>query len=532
MDDDADGVETAVGEPPTDDDAAALSPPVPVRSVVRGVLVTAAGLTAGNVTATLLGVRTPVHAVGARVIDLAPASVREWAIDTLGTADKPALQTGVVVVVLLVGVVAAHLALTRRAIGFVVVAAFALAGMLASRTELDGATAWLPALGAGVAAAVALALLTPTPLQQQRRASGQDPWWFDRRAFLERAAAVGAAALVAQGLATLTGRARTKEVAEAAELLDLPRPVEPGPVVGPDASVGRGVGPYLTPNDRFYRVDTALSVPAVDLDDWRLRVDGMVDREVELTFEELLDLGVVERVVTLCCVSNEVGGPLVGNARWLGVPLTRVLDLAGVKPEASQLASESADGWTCGFPTELARDGRDALVAVGMNGDPLPLEHGFPARLVVPGLYGYVSATKWLSRITLTTMEDFDGYWIPRGWAKEAPVKTQSRIDVPRRGASIDAGSQVIAGVAWAQHRGIERVEVRVDDGPWLEAHLGDEVSVDAWRQWWVEWNATKGEHRLQVRATDGDGVTQTERRARTVPDGATGWHELDVEVG
>ncbi len=501
--------------------------------MLRGVLVAAAGLSVGDLTATLMGVRTPVHAVGARVIDLAPASLREWAIGNLGTADKPALQAGVVVVVLVVGVIAAHVALARRAVGFALVAVFALAGMLAARTALDGATAWVPALAAGVAAALALVLLTPTALQQQRRPVGsREPWWFDRRAFLERAAAVGAAALVAQGLAQLSGRARANEVAQAAELLDLPKAVDPGPPVTRGAGVGRGVGPYLTPNDRFYRIDTALSVPSVRLDDWRLRVDGMVDREVELTFEELLDLGVVERVITLCCVSNEVGGPLVGNARWLGVPLPRVLDLAGVHPGSTQLASESADGWTCGFPTELAVDGRDALVAVGMNGDPLPIEHGFPARLVVPGLYGYVSATKWLTRITLTTMEDFDGYWIPRGWAKEAPVKTQSRIDVPRRGASLDAGRQVVAGVAWAQHRGIEQVEVRVDDGPWREAELGDEVSVDAWRQWWIEWDATPGDHRLQVRATDGDGATQTERRARPVPDGATGWHELDVTVG
>jgi DMSO/TMAO reductase YedYZ molybdopterin-dependent catalytic subunit len=256
----------------------------------------------------------------------------------------------------------------------------------------------------------------------------------------------------------------------------------------------------------------------------------MVETPLELTYLDLLEMPQVEKVITLCCVSNEVGGRYVGNAVWRGVPLADVLALSGVSSGAEQVFSTSLDGWTCGFPVEAALDGRDALIALAMNDELLPLEHGFPARLVVPGLYGYVSATKWLESIELTTW-DREGYWLPRGWARLAPVKTQSRIDVPRPGAEITAGPQAIAGVAWAQHRGIDRVEVSVDGGEWREARLGTDVSVDAWRQWVVEWDATPGDHEIRVRATDGDGETQTEERTPVAPDGATGWHTIRVTV-
>ena len=257
---------------------------------------------------------------------------------------------------------------------------------------------------------------------------------------------------------------------------------------------------------------------------------GHVDRPAEWTFDQLVELGLEEHWTTLCCVSNEVGGQLIGNALWSGVPLDRLLTEVGVQLPATQIVGRSADGWTAGFPTEAAFDGRAAMVAVAMNGDPLPVEHGFPARLVVPGLYGYVSATKWLSEIELTTWEGFDGYWVPRGWSKRGPVKTQSRIDVPKPG-SISRGPQAVAGVAWAQGRGIERVEVQVDDGPWEQARLGAVPNVDTWRQWVFEWDAPPGSHVLQVRSTDATGETQTDQRQPVMPDGATGYHRVLVQV-
>jgi DMSO/TMAO reductase YedYZ molybdopterin-dependent catalytic subunit len=301
----------------------------------------------------------------------------------------------------------------------------------------------------------------------------------------------------------------------------------------PGAAFGdvRGLTRLFTPNRSFYRIDTALVVPSVDLDRWRLRVRGMVDRPFELTYAELSSMPQVEADITLSCVSNEIGGSLVGNARWQGVPLADVLARAGVQPGATQLVGRSVDGWTGGFPTELATDGRAALVALGMNGEPLPLAHGFPARLVVPGLFGYVSATKWLRDIELTTWEGFDGYWVPRGWDKLGPINVQSRIDVPRHNQRLPVGRRAVAGVAWAPTRGIARVEVSIDGGPWNEATLADELSTDTWRQWRYAWNATPGTHRIAVRATDGAGEIQVAERRRPRPAGATGHHTVVVKV-
>jgi DMSO/TMAO reductase YedYZ molybdopterin-dependent catalytic subunit len=293
-----------------------------------------------------------------------------------------------------------------------------------------------------------------------------------------------------------------------------------------------GLTPLVTPNNEFYLIDTALVKPRVDPGTWSMRIHGMVDRELTLTYQDLLDRADIVAPVTLSCVSNEVGGDLVGNAVWQGVPLAELLEEAGVRPGATQVASRSVDGWSCGFPTEAVWDGRTALVAIAMNGEPLPVDHGFPARLVVSGLYGYVSATKWLSEIELTTMEDFSGYWIPRGWSKLGPVKTQSRIDTPRRGGRVTAGSPVaVAGVAWAPDTGISNVEVQIDDGDWQTAELGESLGSDAWRQWLVSWTPTAGSHRLRVRATDESGYTQTSEEAAPAPDGATGWHEVTVEA-
>ena len=297
-----------------------------------------------------------------------------------------------------------------------------------------------------------------------------------------------------------------------------------------DGEVG-GISPIITPNNDFYLIDTAISKPVVRADTWRLQVTGMVDNPYTLNFDELLAMGLVEEAVTLSCVSNAVGGNLVGNAVWRGVPLRSILDRAGVQRGATQIVGRSVDNWNSGFPTALAYDGRIALVAVSMNGEPLPRDHGFPVRLVVSGLYGYVSATKWLEEIRLTTWEGFDSYWVPRGWAKEGPIKTQSRIDVPRRGSRIQAGRVAVAGVAWAPSRSIERVEVQIDNGPWVKAELSLNMSINSWRQWLYVWDAKRGNHQIRVRATDGAGRTQTSQRTPPAPNGASGWHTISVSV-
>ena len=294
------------------------------------------------------------------------------------------------------------------------------------------------------------------------------------------------------------------------------------------------ISPLITPNTDFYLIDTALQKPAIQAEDWSLSVQGMVDNPATYSFAELLDgrFSFIQEAVTLSCVSNRVGGRLVGNAVWEGVPLSEVLDASGIQAGADQISGRSVDDWASGFPTELAYDGRVAMIAVTMNGEPLPVKHGFPARLVIAGLYGYVSATKWLSEINLTTWEGFDSYWVPRGWAKEGPIKTQSRIDVPRDRAEVPVGDMVaIAGVAWAPNKSIDKVEVQVGDNPWVEAELSAELSTNSWRQWVYYWEATPGEHLIQVRATDGTGYTQTSDRRPPAPDGATGWHMRTVRA-
>ncbi|MFI2385450.1 molybdopterin-dependent oxidoreductase [Micromonospora sediminicola] len=351
-----------------------------------------------------------------------------------------------------------------------------------------------------------------------------------RRRFLRGVGLLtGAAAVAGLGGHWLAGR---RGVSAAREAVTLPAPATPAPPVpaGADLSLPR-LAPYVTPNREFYRIDTALVVPQVDPVTWRLRIHGRVRNPIELSFDDLLARPMVERYVTLACVSNEVGGDLIGNARWLGVPIKELLDEADPEEGADQVVGRAVDGWTCGTPTSVLRDGRDALLAVGMNGEPLPVQHGFPVRMVVPGLYGYVSACKWVTELELTSFADFDAYWVPRGWSAQGPVKTQSRIDTPRARSRPAAGPVTVAGVAWAQHRGVRRVEVRVDDGPWREATLAPAVSTDTWVQWSWRWDATPGEHTLQVRATDAAGETQPERRSPVAPDGATGWHTVTVTV-
>ncbi len=484
-------------------------------SRLAGVVAGGLALAVGSAAAALTGVVSPIDAVGSEVIDRAPRWLKEFAIRWFGTDDKLALRIGIVVILGLIATGVGPHPRGRR-IAFV---SLGLLGAIASvhrPNETLGAA--VPSLlGAAVGYAVLRRWLLPRPLEVPSPSVAPLGW--DRRRFIAGTASATAVAAVAGA------------VARRAEQQPAPPPVDlASTVTVPDAATVSPVTPFLTPNADYYRIDTALSFPRVDLRRWKCTVDGLVERPFSFTYSDLLDMPRIERVITLCCVSNEVGGEYVGNAVWQGVALRDVLDHAGVKPEAEQVFSTSLDGWTCGFPVDAAFDGRDALIALGMNGEPLPLEHGFPARLVVPGLYGYVSATKWLSRIELTTWGR-EGYWVPRGWSQQAPVKTQSRIDVPRDGQQLSVGTQKIAGVAWAQHRGIEAVEVSVDGGPWTAARMALDVSDDAWRQWVVDWTATPGSHTIAVRATDKGGATQTPERTPVAPDGATGHHTISVTV-
>ncbi|MGH3317717.1 MAG: molybdopterin-dependent oxidoreductase, partial [Nocardioidaceae bacterium] len=327
-----------------------------------------------------------------------------------------------------------------------------------------------------------------------------------------------------QALATTASQSRAG--------VSVPRPNSAAPPLPTGATFDiDGLTPHLSTNRDFYRVDTALVVPNVPVDTWRLRVHGMVERPLELTFPALLSRRLVERRITLTCVSNPVGGDLMDTTTWIGVPLADLLAEAGVRAGADAVKSTSADDMTIGTPLSALTDGRDALVAVAMGGEPLPLEHGFPARMVVPGLYGYVSATKWLVDLEVTRFADFRAYWTDRGYAAQAPIKTSSRIDVPRSFAQLAAGPVTVAGLAWSQHRGIDSVEVRADDGPWQQATLAVQDNRDTWRQWRWTWDATPGTHQLQVRATDRTGRTQTPVREPIAPNGATGWHNVTVIV-
>ncbi len=354
---------------------------------------------------------------------------------------------------------------------------------------------------------------------------------FNRRGLLVGAAGGVVAAGASAALGRMLSAGREAETARVA--VSLPRPARAaGPLpAGVDFRIP-GLSPFVTSNRDFYRVDTALLVPRVEPREWTLRIHGLVDRPVELTYADLLRRPLMEADVTLTCVSNEVGGPYVGNARWLGVRMADVLREAGIRSEADMLLSTSHDGWTCGTPVDVVMDGRNALFAIAMNGEPLPLDHGFPVRQVVPGLYGYVSATKWVVDIKVTRFDQDEAYWTPRGWAARAPIKTQSRIDVPRNGASVPPGRTKVAGVAWAQHTGIAAVEVRIDGGAWRQAALAEVPGPDTWRQWALDWDAAPGEHVIEVRATDAAGRTQPEQRTSPAPDGATGWHSVTVRVG
>lgn len=530
-----------------------------------GLLSTLAGLAVAElVVGTVRGASSPVLPVGQEVIDIVPPAVKDWAIAWFGTADKAVLILGTVFSLAVIGSIVGILAVRgSRASAYAVTAVVGVIGAWAVTMRPDPTFGKIlpPVIGTVVSIAV-IWWLAPRPVAPPVTASSaaEQPGVAaspvaDRRGFVRGAATVGLLSLVVGGVGrSLRGRfAVDDEIAsltipdpvDSVEPVDTAAPSDSAPdvvldpaeaaVPGPRDFGIDGVESWVVPNNDFYRIDTALAVPQVPRDSWRLRIHGMVDRELELTFADVLARPMIERYITLSCVSNEVGGGLVGNALFQGVRLKDLLDEAGVQDGATQVVSRSIEGWDCGSPTSVIMDGRDAMLAIAMNGEPLPPEHGYPARLVVPGLYGYVSATKWVTEIELTRWEDFDGYWIPRGWAKEGPVKTMARIDRPRSGRTLDAngdGVIDIAGLAWAVHRGIGRVEVSIDDGEWRECELAGVPGDDTWRQWRYQWrDAPSGEHTVRARAYDRAGEPQPAEPKGVAPDGAQGYHQVRFNV-
>ena len=521
----------AAGRPPQE-----RAGPGAIIGATIGLLSAAVALGIGHLTAGLVGgTSSPVIAVGSTAIDASPEWLKSYAIRTFGTNDKAVLVAGIGAVVAIVAIIVGVVALHRPRVGIGALVTLGILGAAAAvaRPE-NGLGAAVPSIAASVAGLATFRWLRRaaglvTLVTGAGDADGILPPSFDRRRFL--LAGAGAAGIAA--VSGLAGRflIRRAEAGASRAAVRIPAPadVAPLPPAGADLHIP-DVGPFITPNDSFYRVDTSILVPSVTAEGWTLRVHGMVRKELSLDYATLLARPLMERDVTLTCVSNPVGGRYIGNARWIGAPLADLLREAGVDPAADQIVSRSVDGFTVGTPTAAVMDGRDAMLAVAMNGEPLPLDHGFPVRMIVPGLYGYVSATKWLVDIELTTFGAYDAYWVRRGWAQQAPIKTESRIDTPKQSATLSAGRVSVAGIAWAQHRGISKVEVSVD-GAWRPARLAAQDMIDTWRQWVFPWDATPGDHTLAVRATDDTGATQTSTVADPVPNGATGDHTISVTV-
>ncbi|MGW2825727.1 molybdopterin-dependent oxidoreductase [Streptomyces sp. NPDC001443] len=521
---------------------------------LSGVLAGFAALAVAElVAASLRPQSSPVIAVGGASIDATPPAVKDWAIRHFGTNDKLVLQLGILAVLTVLALALGALAVRSRRVGAAGVLLFGVVGAAAAvgRPDSTGFTDALPSVLGAIAGALLLYTLAgrlttvrwspaSTPGSEADGAGVGLPasvGW-DRRGFVLAAASAAAASAAVSAVGRSLNASRGQGAVTSRKKLVLPSPGSPAQPIPKRAGLRvPGISPFVTPNSDFYRVDTALVVPKVDATTWRLRIHGKgVRRPGTYSFDDLLRRELIERDITLTCVSNEVGGPYAGNARWIGVRLADLLTECGIEPPsrggaADQLVSRSVDGMTIGSPVEDLMDGRDAMLALGMNGEPLPFDHGFPVRMVVPGLYGFVSACKWIGDIELTTFDSYDPYWVKRGWARRAPIKTESRIDTPKPFARPKAGTVMVAGVAWAQHRGIDKVEVRIDDGPWQEADPAAEDTRDTWRQWSLPWQATKGSHTLTVRATDRTGTVQTDKRARTIPDGASGWHSVVVTV-
>lgn len=494
-----------------------------------GVVAVAMGLGLGALVATVLAPEAnPVYVVGSLLVDLSPGFAKKAAIDLFGSFNKSALLIAIGALLVVASAVAGVLNHRRPPLGLVLIGAGTMLGIVAALTRSGAsALAAVPALVTGLAAILVLpALLRRVPGPRDAAPADEGP---GRRAFLRWSMGT----LAVGGLAAVGGfalGARDRTVAAARKALRLPAPASAAPPLPAGADFGiRGLAPIVTSNGGFYRIDTALQIPQIDPENWRLEIVGMVERRVTLTWRELLALPLEEHWATLMCVSNEVGGDLIGNAKWLGYPIRKLLSRAGPSSKADMVLSTSIDGFTAGTPlTSLTDPGRAAILAIGMNGEPLPAQHGFPVRMVVPGLYGYVSATKWVTKLEVTRYDRAQAFWTRQGWGAKGPVKLQSRIDTVR---SVGGGDYVIAGMAWQQHVGVSAVQVRVDEGAWQDARLSAPISADTWVQWKLAWRPTPGRHSVAVRATSADGRVQTAKRVGVLPNGATGYHTVTVTV-
>jgi DMSO/TMAO reductase YedYZ molybdopterin-dependent catalytic subunit len=472
---------------------------------------------------------SPVSDLAEVVIWLLPAAWISEATGALGAGARIGLMAAVVVVALVLAVIAGQLELKRKQLSLAIYLPVGVVTLLAVSTQVGpGALGYVPSVLGLSAGYLTLRLL----IAELRRPPGAlEPVAAERRNFLKTAGLVTLGGIVVAGAGRMLVQASNK-VAEVRTKIVLPAPAQPAPTVPPGTDFDiAGLTQYITPNDSFYRIDTALQLPVIDPETWLLKVTGLVDTELSLTYAELLARPLTEHLATLTCMSNKVGGDLAGNAVWLGLPVHQLLAEAGPQADADMVLSTSRDGWTAATPLSALTDpDRAALLAVGMNGEPLAPEHGFPVRLVVPGLYGDVSATKWVTELRVTTFDDDQGYWAQQGWAERGPIKIASRFDLPTRSV-VEPGPVILAGVAWAQTIGISKVELQIGDGPWLETELAETVGADTWRQWVYEWTAEPGDYQLTVRATDGDGRVQTETEVPPFPNGASGRHTVQVKV-
>jgi DMSO/TMAO reductase YedYZ molybdopterin-dependent catalytic subunit len=532
-----------------------------------GIVTALVALAVAQVVAALLNspIGAPVAAVGELSIDHTPPAIKNFAIREFGSSDKTVLVWGIRGILIIFAAVIGILAVRKLWHGMVGLAVFGAIGVYAALSQATAtATDAFPSIvGAGVAAFAlryfsqrAALLAAPRPSRppdlaargQPERAQAGGPAWRpieaggraglepvpDRRRFLLGSVAVAGISLLTYAAGSWV--AETRDVGTIQAALKLPPPAQPAPPLpaGADLKIP-GLSSFVTPNSTFYRVDTAIVLPEIAPANWQLRIHGLVRKELVLSFKDLIKRPLIEDYITLCCVSNPVGGPYIGNAKWLGASLRSLLQEAGIKAGASQLLATSSDGFTSGTPVQIAMDsGRDSLLAVAMNDAALPVEHGFPVRQVIPGLYGYVSACKWIVDIEVTTYEAAQAYWVPRGWDAQAPIKTESRIDVPTGQSPIKAGQRVsVAGVAWAQHKGIEAVEVRAAGGQWQQARLAAVPDLDSWRQWVYEWdvNVRPGNYLIEARATDKTGYTQTALQEPPEPNGASGYPAVSVQV-
>ncbi len=507
---------------------------------MAGIAAAAVSLGVTSLLAAFVGPRADSRtAVGSAVIDLTPGPVKEWAITTFGTADKLVLSVLVLGVIAIIAAVAGSLETRLVPIGSAVIVLAGVAGSAAVLSRPDGSIGDIVPTVVGTVCGVAvLRVLTSGRFADEPDEPVKDESDVPDRGRRLSLLTLGlfTAGAVSGVVGAVLSRARSSVSADRDEFalpaVDVSAPPIP-PTVQPK---GVALPSFITGNDDFYRIDTALIVPQLSRADWALKIHGMVDHEITYRFADLERFEVVEKVVTLACVSNPVGGELISNASWTGYRVRDLLADAGVHSDADMVLSKSTDGFTAGTPVEALTDGRDALLAIGMNGQPLPTEHGYPARLVVPGLYGYVSATKWVVDLELTRFDSAEAYWTRRGWSARGPIKTESRVDVPRSGQVVARGPVTFGGVAWAQNRGVKGVEVRIDgpgqQGAWQQAQLGAGYSNDAWRLWSLPWRAdAAGAHTITVRATDNTGAVQTEQWADPVPDGAAGWHSVSFTV-